>query len=60
MGDLLEELEMLVGVVGRHIGELGSGGGVGLGLGLGEDVDVEGDGEVEKERDGGRGGRTMG
>ena len=50
MADLLEELEMLVGVVGSHVGELGL-----VGLGLGEDVIGEGDREVEKER--ARGGR---
>jgi Regulator of Vps4 activity in the MVB pathway len=29
MGDLLEELEIFVGTVGRHVGELGSSGGLG-------------------------------
>ena len=53
MGDLLEELEMLVGVVGSHVGELGDGGRVGtVGLGLG---DVSGEGE--REREGARDGR---
>lgn len=51
MGDLLEELEMLVGVVGSHVGELG---GV-VGLGLREDVS----GEAEAgEKEGGWGGRV--
>lgn len=56
MGDLLEELEMLVGVVGSHVGELGDGGRVGtVGLGLG---DVNGEGERgEREREGARDGR---
>lgn len=43
MGDLLEELEMLVGAVGSHVGELGSGGRIGLGL----VKDVNGKGEEE-------------
>lgn len=47
MGDLLEELEMLVGVVGGHVGELGV---AGVGLGLGEGMNEEGDREVEKGR----------
>lgn len=49
MGDLLEELEMLVGAVGSHVGELG--------LGLGNFVDGEGDVERQREKDSGRGGR---
>lgn len=54
MGDLLEELEMLVGVVGGHIGELG---GV-VGLGLREDVNGEGEVVKAEEREGERGGRV--
>ena len=42
MGDLLEELEMHVGVVGSHMGEL-----AGVGLGLTEDAEGEEDGEWE-------------
>lgn len=53
MGDLLEELEMLVGVVGSHVGELG----LGVGVGLGEGVDGEAEAEGKGERDSGRGGR---
>ncbi|KAH0826917.1 regulator of Vps4 activity in the MVB pathway-domain-containing protein [Lanmaoa asiatica] len=61
MGDLLEELEMLVGVVGSHVGELGLGGGIGLGLGEELNGEKEGEGEKgrEREREGGKG-RRMG
>ena len=57
MGDLLEELEMLVGVVGGHVGELGV---AGVGLGLGEDMDEEGDREAEKGRKRGGARRVIG
>lgn len=58
MGDLIEELEMLVGVVGRHMGELGSAGaGPGIGLGLWEDVNGAGDDSDVGKGESGRNGR---
>lgn len=56
MGDLMEELEMLVGTVGSHVGELGLGG-AGIGLGLWEDVDGAGGDSEAGKGVGGRGGR---
>lgn len=59
MGKLMEELEMMVGVVGSRVGELASGAGVGLGLWEdGNRNGTEGDSESDAGQEGdGRSGR---